>query len=295
MLKDPLFHFALLGALIFGAWFVLNPTEGADDHRTIVVDRDALLTFIQYRTRSFDEAEAAQKLDGWPEPIVNDLVNDFIREEALYRSAEETGLDADDYVMRQRMVQKVEFMAEGVTEAVAAPDDAVLEAWYITRKQNYTQPAIITFTHVFFSRERHGEPGASDQADKALNALNRGQVSFQAAPAHGDRFPYHVNYVDRSFDEIFSHFGEAMATQLFALSPSESTWQGPFESSRGAHVVLVTRSSAAREHDFVEVRDQVLRDWIVDATRIRKDAFIDRVLNDFTVIRSPDLQIRASK
>jgi len=290
VLKDPLFHFIVLGALLFGAWAVLNPAESADDPRTIVVDREALLTFIQYRTRSFDESAAAEKFDAWPEAMLEDVIQDFIREEALYRSAVEMGLDADDYVMRQRMVQKVEFMAEGVAEDVVAPDDNQLEAWYSERKQNYAQAALITFAHVFFSSERRGEASATEEATQALEALNRARVPFAAAPSWGERFPYHVNYVDRGFEEIVSHFGETMAVELFSLEPRESTWQGPFSSTRGTHLILLIRSTPAREAAFAEVRDQVLRDWLVEATRARKDAFVQRVLDGFTVVRAPDLQ-----
>jgi len=290
VLKDPLFHFIVLGALLFGAWMVLNPADPADDPHTIVVDREALLTFIQYRTRSFDESAAAEKFDAWPQALVEDVIQDFVREEALYRSAVDMGLEADDYVVRQRMVQKVEFMAEGVADEVVMPADGELEAWYSERKQNYAQGSTITFAHVFFADERHGRAGALKEATKALEALNREQVPFVEAPSWGERFPYHVNYADRGFDEIVSHFGEPMATELFSLEPSESAWQGPFTSTRGSHLVLLIRSTPAREASFAEVRDQVLRDWLADATRARKDAFVQRVLDGFTVVRSPDLQ-----
>lgn len=290
MLKDPLFHFLLLGALVFGAWSALHPPEPAENPRTIVVDRAALLTFIQYRTRTFDEREAARRLDSWAPEVVDDLVNEFIREEALYRSAAEMGLDADDYVIRQRLVQKVEYMAEGVGQDVAAPPDAELEAWYASRRDEYVEPATVTFAHVFFSRARHGNEGAKRLAVSMLRQLNEDGVTFAAAPGFGERFAYHVNYVQRSREEVLSHFGDSMATSLFGLAADATRWQGPFESPHGAHLVLLTRSEPARYPPFADLRERILRDWLAEVSRQRKDAFIADVVNGFTVVRDPGLQ-----
>lgn len=290
MIKDPLLHFLLLGALVFGVWYALHPPEPADDPRTILVDRAALLTFIQYRTRSFDEREAARRLDSWAPEVVDDLVKEFIREEALHRSATEMGLDSDDYVIRQRLVQKVEYLAEGVGEDLAAPPETELEAWYASRRDDYVEPATVTFAHVFFSGARHGGEGAKQLAASMLRKLNDDGVTFAAAPGFGDRFAYHVNYVQRSREEVVSHFGERMATSLFALAADATRWQGPFESPHGAHLVLLTRSEPARYPPFADLRERILRDWLAEASRRRKDAFIADLVQGFTIIRDPDLQ-----
>ena len=290
MLKDPLFHFALLGALVFGAWHTLHPSAPSDEPRTIVVDRDALLTFIQYRSRSFDEPAAARRLDAWPPAVVEDLVNQYIREEALHRSAIEMGLDADDYVIRQRLVQKVEYMADGVGLELATPGEAELEAWYAARRGDYLEPATVTFTHVFFSTARHGRDGALGLAVSMRNTLNRERVTFEQAPGFGERFAYHVNYVQRSREAVASHFGDALAATLFSLAPDVSLWHGPFESPLGAHVVLLTRAEPERLPALADLRETVVRDWLAEAARARKDAFIADVVAGFTVIRDPDLQ-----
>ena len=46
-LKDPLVHFLVLGLGLFVIYALLNPQQPADeDPKRIVVDRDAMLTFI---------------------------------------------------------------------------------------------------------------------------------------------------------------------------------------------------------------------------------------------------------
>ncbi len=62
-LSDPLAHFLALGLGIFLVYFAVSPDDQFnDDPRKIVVDRDALLTFIQYRTRTFQPELAEQRL-----------------------------------------------------------------------------------------------------------------------------------------------------------------------------------------------------------------------------------------
>ena len=53
LLKQPLLHFLALGLALFWLFDLVADHERVDDS-VIVVDRPALLTFIPYRSRSFD-------------------------------------------------------------------------------------------------------------------------------------------------------------------------------------------------------------------------------------------------
>ena len=54
ILKDPLIYFLLAGFGLFLLFDVVASDEAAYDSRVINVDRDALLTFVQYRSRAFE-------------------------------------------------------------------------------------------------------------------------------------------------------------------------------------------------------------------------------------------------
>ncbi len=83
--------------------------EAAYDSKVIDVDREALLTFVQYRSRAFQPQAAATRLDGMSEEEVERLVRDYVREEALHREALALGMDKNDYVIKRRMIQSIEF------------------------------------------------------------------------------------------------------------------------------------------------------------------------------------------
>ena len=76
------------------------------------------------------------------------LVDDFVREEALHREALALGMDANDYVIKQRLIQSIQFITNGfVTAAVDVSDDDVAD-YYEANKDDYYVDPYVTFTHV---------------------------------------------------------------------------------------------------------------------------------------------------
>ena len=119
ILRDPLLHFLAAGLLIFGLFDVLSPDEADQRDDLILVDRAALLTFVQYRMRAFEPELAAARLDGLSDLERERLIADYVREEALHREALALGMDSGDYIIKRRLIQKVEFLAQGELERIA--------------------------------------------------------------------------------------------------------------------------------------------------------------------------------
>jgi hypothetical protein len=279
-------HFALAGALLFALHRAVTGDPRVEGERVILVDRAALLEFVQYRSRAFDAGAAAHLLDGLTPTARAALVRDFVREEALNREALALGLERDDYVIRQRLVQKLDFALRGVHEP-APPSDAELAAYYDAHRPEYAEAASITFAHVFFDAESRGAAGALAAARSALPALNRARVRLDQAPEHGDRFPFHVNYVERTEDFVASHFGAEMAARVFALAPSEE-WRGPFVSPYGAHLVLVAARAPGRQPALAEIRGRVLEDAQREAAERAQERAVAEVIAHYEVRTAPD-------
>ena len=291
-LREPLLHFALAGALLFALHRALAGDPQAEDERTIVVDRAALLEFVQYRSRAFSPEAAAHLLDGLARDAREALVRDFVREEALHREALALGLGRDDYVIRQRLVQKLDFALQGAS-APPEPSEAELADYYDSHRADYAEAASVTFAHVFFDAEQRGAEAALAAARAALPALNRARVRFDQAPEHGDRFAFHVNYVERTEDFVVGHFGAEMAREVFALAPSED-WRGPFASPYGAHLVLVAARTPAREPVLAEIRDRVLEDAQREAARAAQERAVAEVIARYDVRTAADALAPAS-
>ena len=63
-LKEPLIHFLAAGLGLFVLFGLVNRDEGDADPNVVTVDRDALLTFVQYRIKAFNPTLAEKKLEG---------------------------------------------------------------------------------------------------------------------------------------------------------------------------------------------------------------------------------------
>ena len=287
ILREPISYFLILGLVLYLSYGWLNP-DYTTNSRVISVDRDSLMRFIQFRTQSFTD-NAGEKLDSLSSDALADIIRQYIQEEALYRQAMAYGMAKDDYVIKRRMVQKMEFLAEGTRPAVTSLTTSELEAYYKEHREGYKLPAAVTFTHVFFSAERHGD-AVDKLAKETLGILSENRVRFDQAPNYGDRFPYQLNYVERTQEEVASHFGEEMAQAVFRLQPEKARWQGPIRSEYGVHLVLLTRAEAARIPSLKEVSDQLASELQRSREVERKQNTIDKLIDDFEIRLSPEFE-----
>lgn len=253
ILRDPLTHFLVAGAALFAVLSALRPAGPSVEDR-ILVSRDAVLRFVQYRSKAFEPGAAERLFDSLSEAEKKKLVDDFVREEALYREAKALGVAETDYVVRERMVQSAVFLAE--TAATTAPaTDQQVAAYFKEHVDDYKIEASVSFAHVFFQGA-----GAERRARAKIAELNAANAPFEAATLHGERFPFHVNYVERTADYVASQFGDTTTAALFDAATPLSRWTGPYRSDYGVHAVFVSGRTSGRLPDLSEIRSRVAED-----------------------------------
>jgi hypothetical protein len=282
-LKEPLFHFLAAGLGLFVLFGLANREPTTSDPKVIAVDRDALLTFIQYRLKAFNPELAEEKLRSLSSDELQRLIDDYVREEVLYREAVALDLGKDDYVVRRRLVQKLEFVTEGFSEASAEVDDAAIRRYFDANKGDYYVEPYVTFTHVFFDADKRSREEARALAEKKLSELNRKATPFGDAPRHGDRFLYHVNYVERTPEYVSNHFGGPMAKAIFELEPNDLVWRGPFDSPYGVHLVLLITNEPGREPELSEIAGRVREDARRALIRQRTEEAIADIVETYEV------------
>jgi parvulin-like peptidyl-prolyl isomerase len=263
LIKQPLLHFLVAGILIFAGyqWSAPAVSDIENLEKVIPVDRLALLNFMQFRAQAFQPELFSEQLDAMSESDLGKLVDDFVREEALYREALALGMDQGDYIVRQRLVQKVEFLLENMVNQSLVPDDAVIASWFDERRSDYQIDAVYTFTHIFFDAGERGQEQAQQDALSLLNSANIGDIAFNDASQYGDRYPFLQNYVERTRDFVVNNFTEDFVARLDTLAPSDQDWAGPFESRYGFHLVMLRSKTDPYIPAFEEIRERVLDDW----------------------------------
>src|SRR5215510_14907754 len=163
------------------------------------------------------------------------LIEDQVREDILYREALALGLEQDDTIVKRRLAQKMDFLAEDVA-ALRDPRPEELTAWFESHPERFRQPPRASFRHLYFAfDQRQGR--AQEDARHALAALAGTKAEEVADDAVGDRFMFQSFYPDKTPEQVAQGFGTTFAAALFQLSPG--AWQGPIESGYGWHLVFV--------------------------------------------------------
>ena len=262
LLKEPLLHFLLLGALIFAVSIWRNQQRPAAIGSTrIEVTAGTIAWLSEGFSKQWHRRADADELRG--------QVNDYLREEVLYREALAMGLDRNDSIVRRRMAQKMEFLTQDIA-AAAEPDDAALRKFFDQNTARYAKAARVNFRHVFFSKERHGGKLDAD-AREALAALAKGASD----ETMGDPFLREHEFTDASADDIAAALGREFAEKVATMPAGD--WRGPVKSSYGVHLVRVTGRGESKPITFQAVRDAVARDFSDERRRRANQDFLDRL------------------
>jgi hypothetical protein len=284
LLHEPLLHFLIAGGLLFGIFRLARHPAPDPSGKTIVVDKESLLNFLQYRNKAFKPDYFAAQLQAMSARERQDLVDQYVEEEALYREAKSLALEQGDDVIRQRLVQKMRYLMDDLAPA-GSPTDEVLRLYLDKNKELYAIAPSITFTHVFADSSLHGDRGARELAEQLKVRLNAAHAAFNDAPRYGDRFPFLQNYVERTFDFVESHFGAEFASVLKRVSSSDTQWIGPVRSEYGYHLLLITGRSAYHVPQLQEIRSQVEEDWARDWMDSSRAQSVRHLIGQYTIER----------
>ena len=267
LLKEPLVHFLLLGGFLFLLYGWVGDDERAPDE--IVVTQAKIDHLIEIWMRTRQRPPTTQELKG--------LIDDYVIEEILYREAKALNLDEDDTIIRRRLRQKMEFIAEDLA-AIKEPTEEDLRAYLESNPDQFRLDASISFEHIFYNEDKRGESVASDAAAD-LDALKTGMVGDVSALGDGIPLPY--QFEASSTREIASMFGPDFANELLTLPVDE--WTGPVPSGYGLHLVRITDLQAGRDPELDEVRAFVEREWSAERRQQVKENFYDSFLERYTV------------
>ena len=70
-----------------------------------------------------------------------------------------------------------------------------------------------------------------------LLELNAKAVRYTQAGRSGQRFPFHLNDVDRNREKVESHFAEAVVASVFSIKPDKERGQGPYPTAQSIRTI----------------------------------------------------------
>jgi parvulin-like peptidyl-prolyl isomerase len=285
IIRDPLVHFLAIGLGFFLLFNLVSDDKWQVDDQIVVVDERALLEFMQFQAKAFDSEHFTDQMASFTSQQMQQLIDDYIREEVLYREAKNLGMELNDNLIRRRMVGKIEYLTRSMTSQLINASQAQLKALYQERKDEYYIEPAITFTHVFFDTEKHGLDQARELAISQLDEfITKSMPTFSEAAKYTDRFPYHLNYVKRSRSFIQSHFGESFTQDLFRGETNNNNWFGPIQSAYGYHLVLMLEQTEGRYPPIGEVIDELSEEFKRQQTLKLQNQAIQSLIDTYQVV-----------
>lgn len=263
LLREPLVHFLLAGAVIFIALSGRAPDAG---ERRIVVDEAAVSGLVNRYVQAFRRPPSDEELDG--------LIRDYVRGEVYYREALRLGLDRDDEVVKKRLRNKMLAIAGAEAEATR-PSDAQLQALIDQDPARYAEPPRYTLEQLYLGPDT---PALRAAVTAQLTTLKPGaapQLATQPIP-----LPQRLDAAP--LIDLATQFGDDFADAL-AKAPV-GRWTGPIVSGFGLHVVKVEKRETPPPPKLADMRQRLENDWRSAAVRKAEEDSLNTLLKGYDVV-----------
>lgn len=269
VLREPLVHFLLIGAALFVIFEIFDDPPDTSSSR-IVISASQIKFLGANFTRTWKRPPSENEL--------KNLVDNYVREEILYREALALGLDKDDQIVRRRLNQKMEMMSSDLVQALT-PSDEDLTNYLADHPDRFRVDPRLSFNHIFLDPQKRGlalEDDAALLLEQLTEEHERGDLS-----SLGDNLliPPDINLMTTS--EISRTFGGVFSKAIMELQPG--TWAGPVRSGYGYHLVLVTEKIDGRLPQLSEIREQVEREWMVERKTKLNEEILKKLRENYTV------------
>jgi hypothetical protein len=280
VLKEPLLHFLLAGAALFGAYALVNRAPENPSAKT-ASEIQVSAGDVQWLTENWTTQ--------WQRPPTQDelrgLITDYINEQLLAREARSLGLEDNDVIIRRRLAQKLTFLIDD-TMRRADPTEDELRQFYEANARRFRSGARISFTHIYFSPQRRADPHA--EATAALKLLLQADDTEQLTKELGDRLLIETEFHDQAEQSISNAFGPGFARALF--SAKTGAWSGPIESGYGLHLVHVSAVREAQLPMLSEVRASVVEEWKREQEQAAKARYLGELRKKYDIVADEEVK-----
>jgi len=270
LLREPLLHFVVLGAALFGIYGVWG--NGEKQAERIVVSELQVANLAEGFARTWRRTPTADELQG--------LIEEHIKDEVYYREGKAARLDLDDVIIKRRIRQKLEFIASEV--AAPEPTEDQLASYLAAKPDRFKTGGNVSFRHVFFSDSRSP---AITPGDFASIRAKLDRYADENWAAMGEPFLLGGEFKSVPQGDVERSFGAEFATEVFRAQAG--SWIGPVPSAYGAHIVFVMERKQGSVPPLGTVRSAVEREWMADKRAENEQNFYRSLRNRYEILVEP--------
>jgi hypothetical protein len=265
-----LFAFGLLLAL---AMMLVRGTPGDSEDASRVVFTEADVAQVRAKfMRTWNRPPTAVEL--------RKGLEQYIRNEILYREALARNLDRADPIVRLTMVRKITMMGTAKAEAAELTDEEI-QAYFALRKERYRIPATVNLMQVYLSKDKRGDRVQADAA-QLLESFKQREPRPRELADLGDLSMLGSVYTEMSEQDLDRTFGGEFGAAVLALTPGK--WSGPIESGYGLHLLKVTHRKESRIPDLTEVGQRVIADMRYEGRKAAEDQLYAEIAPRYQVL-----------
>lgn len=238
MAREPLLHFALLGAIIFGIDAVMHPP--AKDEKVITVTKAMRQSFIDNFDEDKERAPSSDQLQK--------MIDSWVASEILYREGKTLAVDRGDETIRDRIAYKMQLLIFDQIR-VPRPTDEQLQAWFAENHARFDEPERVSFYITpptdQATAQRQLEDIVQQREAEELQNLTRAILARPVA-------------------SLAASFGDDFRDGL--LKMPEGEWK-LLQSKDGWHVARLDSRRPGTLASLGKVRDEAARIWHTEETR----------------------------
>jgi len=261
-LREPLLHFVLLGAALFGIDHALVSRQ--DDPKLILVgpevDEEAKRLFAAGRGRAPTAEELKALRERW------------LDNEVLYRYGLSLQVDRGDPAIRERVIFKALSVVDANVKAPALAE-RVLREWFESHRAQYDEPARYDFQEAVL---------AGDTSEAAVSAfvetLNKGVPGDVSAGLRVFKGRPHAN--------IEQTYGAEFAKALEAAPPG-GEWRA-YPTRDGWRAMRLEAIAPAKPAAFENLHGVVLQDYTDAKMSEQRSAAVRALAKQYTIKYSSD-------
>lgn len=252
--REPLLHFALLGAIIFGIDAVLHPP--AKDEKVITVTKAMRQSFID----NFDEDKERAPSDAQ----LQKMIDSWVASEILYREGKALAVDRGDETIRDRIAYKMQLLIFDQIR-VPRPSDEQLQAWFVENHVRFDEPERVSFY-------------ITPPTDQATAQRQLDDITQQRESEELQNLTRAI--LARPVASLAASFGEDFRDGLLTMPQGE--WR-LLQSKDGWHVARLDSRRPGNLASLDKVRDEAARIWHTEETRKRAWEAVKRLKASYQV------------
>jgi len=269
--QEPLFHFLLIGTIIFYIGYKDEPKKEIQSQKHLIITKSDIDKLTLQWKREKNSLPSKKEL--------NKLLEYYIEDEILYREALRMQLDKNEPDIKKILIDKLKYISDDSIKIDKIPE-ALLHHYFQEHKEKFIKRTSkrISFTQVYLNPKKH--KNIEKIAQSILKKLHNKTIDTNITNL-GDKFYTGNQFKNVDTKTLSKSFSRSFIRELFKLPVQQ--WSKPIKSGFGIHIIYVEEKREKKEVTFNDVKEQVKDEWLIEENYNAYKKLYKKLRKEYTV------------